>query len=272
MKYTLATVEHLEAVFNLVQDTIRSVYPAYYPGEVVDFFCAHHRKEKIQADIDSGNVWVLFSHAGADNVLVGTGSRMNNHITRVFVAPAYQGNRYGSFIMQQLEDEIGKKYHEAVLDSSLSTSRLYEKRGYRTISHEKLNVENGKILVYEVMRKTLSNTVSAVCYEGRRFVAKVNDASGEVGDGTIFCYHQSGDVLWADYEGGSIIKGFLTGTVDRDGRLDFRYQHINTKKQVRTGKCHSIPHFLENGTLELHEQWQWLDGGQEAGSSIIVEQ
>ncbi len=34
-------------------------------------------------------------------------------------------------------------------------SCLYEKRGYRTIRHEKWNVENGRILVYEVMAKSL---------------------------------------------------------------------------------------------------------------------
>jgi hypothetical protein len=46
----------LEASFNLVQDAIRSVCPAYYPKEAADFFCAHRLKENIQADIDSGSV------------------------------------------------------------------------------------------------------------------------------------------------------------------------------------------------------------------------
>jgi hypothetical protein len=55
--------------------------------------------------------------------------------------------------MRQLENEIGKKYNEAVLDASLPAVRLYEKRGYKTVRHEKLVVENGVTLVYEVMKK-----------------------------------------------------------------------------------------------------------------------
>jgi GNAT superfamily N-acetyltransferase len=272
MEYIQATGIHLDDIFNLVQDTIRSIYPRYYPKEVADFFCAHHSKEAIQADIDSGNVWVLLSDTAPGNVLVGTGSRKNNQITRIYVAPAYQGHGHGSIIMQQLEDEIGKEYHEALLDSSLAARRFYENRGYRTISHERLKLENGVILVYEVMRKALSNVATAIGYEGRRFVSKINAASGEVDDKTIFHYHQSGKIVWADYSGGNIVKGFLLGISAQDGTLDFHYQHINIKNQVRIGKCHSVPHVLEDGKLKLREEWQWLNGGQETGSSIIVEQ
>jgi GNAT superfamily N-acetyltransferase len=125
------------------------VYPDYYPKEV---FCSYHSREAIQADIEGGKVWVLF----ADGVLAGTGSREDNHVKRVFVSSAFQGKGYGSFIMQQLEDRIGEEYDEAQLDSSLCAVQLYEKRGYHTVSHEKLAVENGAILVYIVMKKDLS--------------------------------------------------------------------------------------------------------------------
>jgi len=49
------------------------------------------------------------------------------------------------------------------LDVSLPASHLYEKRGYQTIKHEKWNVKNERILVYEVMAKLLSNTSDAIC-------------------------------------------------------------------------------------------------------------
>jgi GNAT superfamily N-acetyltransferase len=103
MEYIQATGIHLDDVFDLAQDTIRSVYPCYYPKEIADFFCAHHSKETIQADIDSANVWVLFE----GDILVGSGSRRDNNITRLYVAPAFQGKGYGGIIMQKLEDEIG---------------------------------------------------------------------------------------------------------------------------------------------------------------------
>jgi hypothetical protein len=77
---------------------------------------------------------------------------------------------------------------------------------------------------------------------------------------------------WKTRLGRNTTKGFLLGIAAQDGTLDFHYQHINIKNQARIGKCRSVPHVLEDGKLELHEEWQWLNGGQETGSSIIVEQ
>ena len=88
-----------------------------------------------------------------DNVIVGTGCHKNNHITRVYIKPQYQGKGYGSNIMQCLEDEIARNYDSVNLDASLPACRLYEKRGYKTIKHENYEVGNGVILVYEIMEK-----------------------------------------------------------------------------------------------------------------------
>lgn len=151
MEYIRATEENKEQIFQLVQDTITAVYPKYYPKEVVDFFCGHHSLESIVMDIKSGCIGVLLD----DNRLVGTGSRKNNHITRVYVNPAFQGRGYGSYIMNCLEDEIALNYDTVCLDASLPASHLYECRGYITIKHEKRIVENGAILVYEIMEKRL---------------------------------------------------------------------------------------------------------------------
>ena len=48
MIYELATIEELHAVYDLVQYTIKKVYPKYYPAEVVVFFCELHSKEAIK--------------------------------------------------------------------------------------------------------------------------------------------------------------------------------------------------------------------------------
>ena len=39
MTYELAIIEELQAVYDIVQHTIKTVYPKFYPTEVVDFFC-----------------------------------------------------------------------------------------------------------------------------------------------------------------------------------------------------------------------------------------
>ena len=59
MIYELATIEELQAVYDLVQHTIKTVYPKYYPAEVVVFFCELHSKEAIKRDIENGYVSVL---------------------------------------------------------------------------------------------------------------------------------------------------------------------------------------------------------------------
>lgn len=149
MKYINATEQYADDVFEIVQNTIISVYPKYYPKEVVDFFCKLHSMEKIMKDIKDGNVRLLIN----DGVPVGTGSYIINHITRVYVLPIYQQKGYGSFIMNKLEEEISKEYTTIKLEASLPASIMYERRGYKTVKHEQWECENGVILVYEIMEK-----------------------------------------------------------------------------------------------------------------------
>lgn len=153
MEYIKAIEKDIDAVYELVQETIKTIYPKYYPAEVVDFFCEHHCKENVAKDIEGGRVGILV----VDDAIVGTGCYKDNHITRVYVKPEYQGRGYGSLIMQYLETNISKKYDSVELDASLPACRLYEKRGYKTMTHEKWDVENGVILVYEIMEKSFVN-------------------------------------------------------------------------------------------------------------------
>lgn len=151
MKYINATLENAEQIYELVQDTIKTIYPRYYPQEVVDFFCRLHSIKNIVEDIEDGRVGVLLK----DSKIVGTGSYRDNHITRVYVSPNCQGKGYGSYIMNCLENKISQGYDVACLDSSLPASSMYEHRGYKTVKHEKYSLENDVILVYEIMEKQL---------------------------------------------------------------------------------------------------------------------
>lgn len=150
MLYELATIEDLQAVYEVVQRTIKTVYPKYYPTEVVDFFSALHSKDAILKDIENGDVSVL----RIDGEIVATGCFVENHITRVYVLPEHQKKGYGTFIVKKIEEQICDRYDRAYLDASLPAAVLYEKLGFSTIKHEKYPVENGVILAYEVMEKS----------------------------------------------------------------------------------------------------------------------
>ena len=108
-------------------------------------------------------------------------------------------------------------------------------------------------------------------YDGKVFIPKVNSENGEVSDKTVFNYHQKGNILWAEYMGGEIIRGNLLGIADNDGTLNFYYHHINQKHEVKIGKCRSIPHVRDDGKLELHEEWQWLNGDKSSGTSVLIQ-
>jgi len=142
--YELAKPEDIQAVYNVVQHTIKTIYPKYYPMEVVDFFCGHHSEDAIEKDIKNGYVSVL----KIDGTIVATGCFVDDHITRVYVLPEHQKKGYGTFIMKNIE------------------------------------VQN---------------------------------------------------------------------------------------RQIKTGKCHSVPTVQENGKIELSEQWQWTSGDYSKGESLLVE-
>lgn len=153
-EYILAKTADLDTVFNIVQNSIKSTYPKYYPKEVVDFFCNLHSRENILKDIECGSVGIFI----VEGKCVGTGCYKGNHITRVYVEPEYQGKGYGTYIMDRLEEKIAKKASTAVLDASLPAAHLYSSRGYKSVEHCKYPVENNVILVYEVMEKELTLT------------------------------------------------------------------------------------------------------------------
>ena len=101
-EYICATTKDLDSVFGIVQSSIKEIYPQYYPKEVVDFFSDLHSKENILKDIEDELVGIL----QVDGECVGTGCYRDNHITRVYIEPAYQKKGYGSYIMDCLENNI----------------------------------------------------------------------------------------------------------------------------------------------------------------------
>lgn len=151
MTYEVAEKQDLQEVYHIVQHTIESIYPKYYPVEVVNFFCELHSKEAIGKDIENGRLGVL----KIDGKTIATGCFTENHITRVYVLPEYQNKGYGTFIIESMEAKIAELYDSVCLDASLPAAALYEKLGYRTVKHEKFLVEHGVVLAYEIMEKEL---------------------------------------------------------------------------------------------------------------------
>lgn len=152
MEYRKARLEDTVSVAALVHDTIRAVYPRYYPQGVVDYFLEWHSPERIAAGVEAGQVDVLLDGSGR---LVGTGSREDDHITRLYVCPDCQGQGYGSYILERLEESVSEKWDTVQLDASLPAVELYERKGYRTVEHQSEKTVDGSVLVWDVMEKRL---------------------------------------------------------------------------------------------------------------------
>lgn len=149
MEYRKATIKEAQLVCDIVQGTKAEIYPHYYTQAVVDFFGRLHSIEIIKKDIEEGRIDVLV----IGGKIVGTGSRMDNHITRVYELPEYEGQGFGSIIMDHLEDEIFKEHDYCDLDASLPAAIFYEHRGYSTVEHRKHDIGDGEVMIYEIMRK-----------------------------------------------------------------------------------------------------------------------
>ncbi|MDD7426268.1 MAG: n-acetylglutamate synthase [[Actinobacillus] rossii] len=101
------------------------------------------------------------------------------------------------------------------------------------------------------------------------FVAVENSETGEVSNQTQFYYYQQDKIIWAEYAGGEIVKGFLIGKWINNTQIEFTYQHLNQQLTNRLGRC--VTTFEEqNGKLVGTENWQWLDT-LEQGFSLIKE-
>ena len=149
LKYRIASINEADRVCYIVQHTKEVIYPDYYSQAVVDFFGKLHSIDNIKKDIEQGRNGVLIF----DGEIIGTGSHTDNHITRVYVLPEFQGQGFGGMIMDELEKEIFASYNYCELDASLPACIFYENRGYKTVKHIKYDIGDGAFMIYEIMRK-----------------------------------------------------------------------------------------------------------------------
>lgn len=103
--------------------------------------------------------------------------------------------------------------------------------------------------------------------DGRTFVAVATSGAGDVDAATLFHYREQDGVVWADYAGGAVARGYLVGTRDGD-RLDFRYVHLDAAGATASGRCRSRVVALPDGRVQLHETWAW-ESRPGSGTSVV---
>jgi hypothetical protein len=103
-------------------------------------------------------------------------------------------------------------------------------------------------------------------YDGRRF-----RAAGAGPEASTALYRQQGDLVWAEFQGGEVRRGSLTGLCAEDGTLDFAYTMVLGTGAVISGRNVSIPEILPDGRIKLNERWERYGRHADQGTSTIVE-
>ena len=104
-------------------------------------------------------------------------------------------------------------------------------------------------------------------YHNKTFLSAGNTSNEE----STFLFEQEGQIVSGTYNGGSVLFGHLLAITDDTGKLNIRYHHINTKGELITGTCFSVPEVLPDGKLRLHQKWKNTSGTKSEGESIIEE-
>lgn len=151
MKIILADEIAFEDVKTIVIDTIKEIYPHYYPAGAVVFFINHHSDDNIMHDINNGKVYLLTE----EEKPVGTVTLQENEINRLFVLPQYQGMGYGKALLDFAEKKISDSYNIIRLHASFAAKQIYLKRGYTDTAYQRIKTENGDYLCVDIMEKSV---------------------------------------------------------------------------------------------------------------------
>jgi len=104
-----------------------------------------------------------------------------------------------------------------------------------------------------------------ISYEGRLF----RKAGG--GDGTVARYRQEDDLVWADFTGGKVRRGTVTGVCSPDGTLRLAYTMVLNTGEVISGHTVNVPQRQSDGRLVLREEWQRYGEHASSGVSYLEE-
>lgn len=139
-------------VKRIAEETIKNIYPRYYPCGAVEFFLSHHSADRIAGDVEHGNVYLCID---SKHEAVGTVTVKGNEICRLFVLPTEQGRGYGRELLLFAESLVFAEYEAVVLDASLPAKAIYMKKGYVQTEYHAMHTPSGDYLCYDVMCKRI---------------------------------------------------------------------------------------------------------------------
>ncbi|GAA3603205.1 hypothetical protein Q4Q39_13865 [Flavivirga amylovorans] len=108
-------------------------------------------------------------------------------------------------------------------------------------------------------------------FNDKTFSLIENSENGKVNSETIFKYKQKGNLVTAEYYGGTIKYGKIIAHLKND-KLDMLYQCITTENELKAGKAIAEISLTNNNKIKLKLNWEWLENKNERGISEYIEQ
>ena len=104
----------------------------------------------------------------------------------------------------------------------------------------------------------------------KKFAIIKNSANGEVDNETIFEYQQKGNLVTANYYGGTIKYGKIIAHMKGD-ELDVLYQCATIDEELKAGKAIAKISTVK-GKIKLSLNWEWLNNKNgDKGQSEYIE-
>jgi len=107
-------------------------------------------------------------------------------------------------------------------------------------------------------------------FNNKCFFLLQNSEEGEVDRSVRFEYKQDGDLVTADYYGGTIKYGKIIAHL-RGDQLHLLYQCLTTNDELKAGKAIADIYLTKDNKIRLKLQWEWLNGDKERGVSEYLE-
>jgi hypothetical protein len=107
-------------------------------------------------------------------------------------------------------------------------------------------------------------------FNNKKFRLIENSENGKVNADTIFEYKQDGNLVTADYYGGTIRYGKIIAVLQED-KLNMLYQCMTTDNELKAGKAIAQISLTDNRKMKLKLDWEWLTDGEDKGISEYLE-
>lgn len=116
-----------------------------------------------------------------------------------------------------------------------------------------------------------SDQSDAIILDGIKMNVIQTAENGVVNHETIFSFSQKDDIVFAEYQGGKISKGFLVGKLSFQNQLEFCYCQLQVDGKLDNGVSTCQLYKNENEKITLTEHFEWKSRPGEFGTNVFQE-